>query len=324
MKMQGKSILITGGAGFIGSHLVDGLISKEPDSIVITSHSTGKMHNLDHAKNKFLKLKIIRQDASNYHAMKKLARDNNFDMVFNLAVIPLPASLIRPKWTFQKNIDITMCICEIARMGKIGKIIHFSSSETLGTAREIPMDEYHVAYSETPYAASKTACDHLIYSYHSTFEIKASIIRPFNVYGPRQKMGKYTALIPQTIKKALDNQPIIIYGDGRQTRDYIYVTDVVKGAIAAAESENIDGEIINIASGKEITVNQVVNEVINCLGKRSEIVYKNKRPGDVARQVADISKAERLLKFKPGMPFNKGIKITTDWYKNNRKFWSGH
>ena len=323
MKLKGKFILVTGGAGFIGSHLVDGLISKEPESIVIiTSSSIGKIHNLVNAQNKFRKLKIIKQDASNYNSMKKITQENNFDFVFNLAVIPLPASLIKPKWTFQKNVDITMCICEIARTDKLGKIIHFSSSETLGTARKIPMDEDHAGYSETPYAASKTACDHLIYSYHSTFGIKASIIRPFNVYGPRQKMGKYTALIPQTIKKALDNEPITIYGDGKQTRDYVYVTDVVKGAIAAAESENTDGEIINIASGKEITVNKVVNEVINCLGKKSEIVYKNKRQGDVARQVADISKAERLLQFKPDMPFNKGIKITTEWYKNNRKLWS--
>ena len=321
MRLKGKSILVTGGAGFIGSHLVDGLISKEPESIVITSSSAGNMRNLAGAQNKFRKLKLIKQDASNYNAMKKITQENNFDFVFNLAAIPLPASLIKPKRTFQKNVDITMCICEIARTDKIGKIIHFSSSETLGTARKIPMDEDYAGYSETPYAASKTACDHLIYSYHRTFGIKASILRPFNVYGPRQKTGKYAALIPLTIKKVLDNEPVTIYGDGQQTRDYIYVTDVVKGAIAIAESENTDGEIINIASGKEITVNKVVNAVVNCLGKKSEVIYKNERPGDVRRQVADISKAERLLQFKPDVSFNEGIKITAKWYKNNREFW---
>lgn len=318
MKLKGKSILVTGGAGFIGSHLVDELISKGPENIVVVASSVEKSGNLANAKNKFRKLKIINEDASNYNAMEKIAQNNNFDFVFNLAVIPLPVSLIEPRQAFQKNVGIAMCICELARNGKIGKIIHFSSAETLGTAKRLPMDENHAAYPETPYAASKAACDNLVYSYHRTFGIKASIPRLFNVYGPRQNIGKYAALIPMAIRKALDNETVVIQGDGRQTRDYIYVADAVKGVIAIAESENTNGEIINIASGKEISVNKAVREIMNCLGKRAKITYTSERPGDVRRQVADISKAKKLLKFKPIVSFSEGIKATVEWYRNCR------
>jgi UDP-glucose 4-epimerase len=190
MSLKNKSILVTGGAGFIGSHLIDRLIKEDPKKIVIVDNFfLGKKANLNEAVKHYPELKVYNQDASDYIEMAKIMKNESIDVVFNLAVIPLPTSLTKPRWTFEQNINIALSTCELARNGFFNTLIHFSSSEAYGTCEYAPMDESHPLNSATPYAASKASSDQLIFSYCNTFGIDAAIIRPFNNYGPRQNEG---------------------------------------------------------------------------------------------------------------------------------------
>ena len=183
----------------------------------------GKEENLDEAAVSRPDLEIFRLDASDLAAMRDLVEKQKIEVVFNLAVIPLPTSLDYPVWTVNTNIGIALTFCELARTHNIETLIHCSSSEAYGSAESIPMNEDHPVNPQTPYAASKLAGDELVLSYVRTFNIDASVVRPFNNYGPRQNPGRYAGIIPIVVKKLKTNQPIEIFGDGEQTRDYIFV-----------------------------------------------------------------------------------------------------
>src|SRR3989338_9724690 len=201
MNLRSKTVVVTGGAGFIGSHLVDRIIDENPEKIfVLSNYFLGKQSNLSEAISRFKNLEIVKIDVGDHELVKHFFENNNVDVVFNLAVIPLPTSLELPSWTFSKNVNITSNICEMARQDKFKTLIHFSSSEVYGTSRYAPMDEKHPLEAETPYAASKVASDSLVLSYNRTFNIDCSIVRPFKNYGPRQNAGKYAAIIPLTIR----------------------------------------------------------------------------------------------------------------------------
>ncbi len=314
-KLKNKSVLVTGGAGFIGSHLVDMLIQEKPASIVVVDNLfLGKESNITDAKSNFDNLKFYNQDASNYDKMDAILRSENIDVVFNLAVIPLPTSLIRPKWTVDINIQITSALCELLREEAFETLIQCSSSESYGSAEYAPMDEKHSLNPTTPYAASKTASDHVVLSYNKTFDIDAGIICPFNNYGPRQNERRYAGIIPTTVRRITDGKHPIIFGDGEQTRDYIYVKDTADALISSYKSKESRGKIINIGSGKEITMNNLVKSICEEMNYKEEIIYKTSRIGDVRRHCADISLAKKLLNFTPETEFKDGIKETVEWY----------
>ena len=318
MNLKNKAVVVTGGAGFIGSHLVDRIIDENPEKIlVLSNYFLGKQSNLSEALSRFENLEIAKIDVGDPELVKHFFDNNNVDVVFNLAVIPLPTSLEVPSWTFSKNVNITSNICEMARHDKFKTLIHFSSSEVYGTSRYVPMDEKHPLEAETPYAASKVASDSLVLSYSRTFNIDCSIVRPFNNYGPRQNAGKYAAIIPLTIKRIMNNDDLIIYGDGEQTRDFIYVKDTADATIKVFNSSNSRGKVINVASGKEISMNKIVKTITALMNYNKEIIYKDARPGDVRRHLADISLAKQLIEFEPKASFEEGIKETVEWYKKN-------
>jgi len=320
MSLRNKSALVTGGAGFIGSHLIDRLIKEDPKKIVIVDNFfLGKKANLNEAIKHYPELKVYNQDVSDYIKMAKIMKNESIDVVFNLAVIPLPTSLTKPRWTFEQNINITLSTCELARNGFFDTLIHFSSSEAYGTCEYAPMDENHPLNSTTPYAASKASSDQLIFSYCKTFGIDAAIIRPFNNYGPRQNEGNYAGVIPLTIKRILNGEPPVIYGDGKQTRDYLYVTDTANAAVDIYGNKNTRGKVLNIASGKEISIETLIKMIAECLEYNKPISYEQSRPGDVRRHVADICLAEELINFKPIVSFEEGLESTIEWYKKNLK-----
>lgn len=318
MSLRNKSVMITGGAGFIGSHLVDQLIQQGTEAITIVDNFfLGKERNLKEAKNKRKDLKIYVQDIADQEAMNKILQDEGTDVVFNLAVIPLPASLEKPAWTYTQNSNMALTICELARQGLFKTLIHFSSSEAYGTSLSGPMDEDHPLNGTTPYAASKAAGDLLILSYCRTFGIDASIIRPFNNYGPRQNEGSYAGVIPITIANIMRGESPHIFGDGKQTRDYLYVTDTANAAIKMYECKNTREKVLNIASGKEISINYLVRLIAELMNFKGEIIYEPDRPADVKRHIANVYLAEDLIDFKPKVPFEEGMALTVDWYKNN-------
>ena len=321
MMVTGKNILVTGGAGFIGSHLVDALISERTKNLVVVDNLfLGKEENLSEAKRNFSNLHFIIEDAGNAEAMKSILGNYQVDTVFNLAVIPLPKSLEDPFWSIIENVRITTNICELGRQGFFEKLIHFSSSEAYGSAIQIPMTEDHPLIPSTPYAASKIASDYVALSYFKTFGLRTMIIRPFNNYGPRQNEGSYAGIIPIVIKKVQKGDPIEIYGDGQQTRDFIFVKETALATLELSKKEEAIGKTINLASGMETSINDLVNRMIKVLGVEDYPVHHTQsRPGDVRRHCGGVGLAKELIQFKPQTPLEEGLKETIDWYLKEKR-----
>lgn len=315
MSLKNRSVLVTGGAGFIGSHLVDRLVREEPERIVVVDNFfLGKESNLRDAQVSYPDLIVYHQDASDYEMMKEILMKEGVEVIFNLAVIPLPASLTKPRWSFEQNVDITLTICELAREDQFDTLINFSSSEAYGTSEYAPMDEKHPLNATTPYAASKAASDHLVFSYCRTFGVDASTIRPFNNYGPRQNEGSYAGVIPLTIKKILRGEPPVIFGDGKQTRDYLYVTDTADAAVRIYNHRSTRSHVLNIASGREISIETLIKAIADYMKSDLPIVYEKERPGDVRRHIANVYLAEDLIGFRPTVDLTDGLEKTINWY----------
>ena len=319
--LKGKNILVTGGAGFIGSNLVDRLLKEEPGSLVVVDNFfLGREKNLSAAMADQGRIAVYRLDAGNLAAMMHVVQKEKVDVLYNLAVIPLPTSLEYPSWTIDSNIQISLTGCELARMGAIKTLIHCSSSEAYGSAVYSTMDEAHPLAPTTPYAASKVAADHIVLSYIETFGIDACIVRPFNNFGPRQNPGSYAGLIPIVVNKVRSGEPVEIFGDGLQTRDYIYVRYTAESMIRVFESEATRGKVINVATGREITVNDLVSRLLTVLGAETHrVVHTAERPGDVRRHCGDTRLLKELTGFEPGPITDADLRETVDWYLGNPK-----
>jgi UDP-glucose 4-epimerase len=319
LTLQNKSILVTGGAGFIGSHLVDRLIEEQPkDLIVVDNFFLGNELNLAQAKKSFPNLEIIRMDASNLPAMLDIVKRNRVEVIFDLATIPLPTSLNFPNSTVLTNVGIAATVCELARMELIESLVHLSSSETYGSASYVPMDEKHPHNASTPYAASKSSADHIIQSYIKTFNIDATIVKPFNNFGPRQNFGSYAGIIPTVIKNSIRNYPIEIFGDGEQTRDFMFVAQTADSIVKIYSEVDCHRNIWNLGSGVEISVNKLVNDILQVMGKQNhELIFTAPRVGDVRRHCADMSKIREKLNLKVDGVNIENLSQTIDWYTKN-------
>lgn len=311
-----QSVLVTGGAGFIGSHLVDRLILENPKKIVIVDNFfLGNERNLADARIARPDLEVLRLDASNLAAMQDVVAQYEIDTVFDLAVVPLPTSLTYPHWTMQTNIGITSTFCEIARRGLINRLVHMSSSEAYGSGRYVPMDEDHPHDAITPYAAAKSAEDHIIRSYVRTFGIDATVIRPFNNYGPRQNPGSYAGIIPIIVQRVLTGQPIDIHGDGEQTRDFTFVRDTADLTVAIHEDPACRGAELNVATGVGTSVNELVARILSIMNAVDHpIVHTEERPGDVRRHVADVSRLVSMIGRQPAVLSEESLAETVEWY----------
>lgn len=316
MKLTGKSIMVTGGAGFIGSNLVDRIIKENPSNLVVVDNFfLGSQANLEDAFEICPDIKLLRLDASDLASMHQVVSDEKIEVVFDLAVVPLPTSLRYPAWTVTTNVGIAVTFCELVRLGAIQTLIHTSSSEAYGSANYVPMDEKHPLMGRTPYAASKGAADQVVMSYRRTFDINAAIVRPFNNFGPRQNPGTYAGIIPIVIQRVMKGKPIEIYGDGLQTRDYIYVRDTVEAMVRVYENEQTRGKIINVATGHEINMNELVQKLLEVMRVPNyPVVHVDPRPGDVRRHCGDIKLASELINFEPPVISYESLEETVSWY----------
>ena len=312
MIFKNKKILVTGGAGFIGSHLVDVFV-KNNNVIVIDDFSIGSEENLKLSK-KSGNLKIIRGDIRDLPTVTKAMA--GIDIVFHLAATGVRESLNNPFLVHQINVLGSLNLLFEAQKNNVERFVHISSSEVYGSASYIPMDEDHPLNPETIYGASKLAGEKYAFSYFRTYHFPTMVIRPFNTYGPRSHFeGPYGEVIPRFVIRALNNLPPIIFGDGEQTRDFTYVEDTVEGIIRASQEESLIGETVNIAFGKERSIKEVVEIVLKTLRKKNlKPVYQEKRPGDVRRHFADTRKAKKILKFSAKTTLEEGIKKYLDWF----------
>jgi UDP-glucose 4-epimerase len=311
-----SSALVTGGAGFIGSHLVDELLAAGVSRIhVLDDLSLGSQANLAGALAR-PEVELTVGDAADAEGLERIGTEEGpFDLCYNLAVIPLPHSLERPRENVDHNVTMTTAVCELGRSGAYRRLVQFSSSEVYGTALTVPMDERHPLHPHTPYAAAKAATDLVALSYATTFELDVVVVRPFNTYGERQNDGAYAGLIPAVVRAVLADEPVTIHGDGEQTRDMAYVLDTVQGTLAAAVAPDVLGQTFNLGAGAEVSVNELVRLLLEAMGRPEHpIVHGPPRPGDVRRLLADTRHAGERLGHLPSTPLEVGLGRTVDWY----------
>lgn len=313
--LRGRSVAVTGGAGFIGSHVVDRLVRERPERIVVIDDlSLGREANLVDARRAHERVRLYRSDASQLDQLRRIARRERVEILFSLATIPLPASHVRPARTVRVIVHLATAAAELARAGDVGSVIHCSSSEVYGSAVRLPMAETHPLGALTPYAAAKAAADLVVRSYWETFDIDAAIVRPFNTYGPRQNDRRYAGVIPATLRRIARRQAPVIHGHGRQTRDLTYVTDVADAIVGAYLQRSTRRRVLNVGSGRETTIADLVRALSEFAGSARPPIHDDARRADVSRQRADATAARKILGFRPRVPLEEGLARTVRWY----------
>ena len=306
--------LVTGGAGFIGSHITEELIKRGEKVRVLDNFLTGKKENLA----PFLAdIDLFEGDIRDYAQCQKAVK--GIDYVLHQAALPsVPRSVSDPIFSNEINITGTLNILTASKDEKIKSFVFASSSSVYGDDQRLPKKEGHEGNPLSPYALGKLTGEKYCRIFSQLYGFNTVSLRYFNIFGPRQDpTSEYAAAIPKFVTKILNNKQPIIYGDGEQSRDFTYVSNVVEANIIASTAENVAGEAFNIACGSRTTVNVLVDEIKTFLDKDIPSDYTDPLPGDVRHSHADISKAEELLKYKPLVTFNKGLEKTLSWYKEN-------
>ena len=322
MNLSNKKILITGADGFIGSHLVEKLVSLNYDVRALCLYNSFNSWGwIDHIDSNTKKnIEIILGDIRDPKSVDAACKD--IDIVLHLAsLIAIPHSYNSPYSYLETNAKGTMNIMESCITNKIEKIIHTSTSEVYGNLEKIPISEKTPIYAKSPYAATKIAADQIAHSYYSSFDLPVSIIRPFNTYGPRQSNR---AIIPTIITQLLNNNKTINLGALYPTRDFSYIDDTVNGFIAALKSDKSIGEVINIGSGYEISIEDLYDVICKLTNKSPKIHTEQTRvrpkQGEVYRLKANNKKAKELINWQPIYANKKGLieglKKTIEWFSN--------
>ena len=312
--MKKVKILVTGGAGFIGSHLTEKLLEAGHEVIVLDDFSAGSEENL-RTSLEFPKFKIMKGDVRSARTVEALVK--KADCVYHLAVKVLIVSLQRPRISHEVSDTGTFNVCMATRKSRVKRLVYISSSEVYGTAQYVPIDERHPLNPGTPYAAGKAAGEMYVRSFVNVWGIPAVIVRLFNTYGPRARKAAYSSVIPSFVDRCFTGKPPIVYGDGNQTRDFTYISDIVDGLVKAADCDDMIGDVVNVARGEEVSVNRIADIVLDLTGMEDKVnpIFKEARPGDTRQQVADISKARRMLHFKPEVSIEEGIEKYVEWRK---------
>ncbi|MDQ7026391.1 MAG: GDP-mannose 4,6-dehydratase [Anaerolineae bacterium] len=314
MSLAGQTVVVTGGAGFIGSMLVRLLLDSGATVRVVDNLVNGKHENLaDIANDERLTLHLV--DIRDTQPLKVLMEDAH--IVFNLAVLGVRHSLHSPHENHEVNATATLHMLSAAREVGVGRYVYVSTSEVYGTARTVPMTELHPTFPMTVYGASKLAGECYTRAFWETYRYPTVVVRPFNSYGIRSHHeGDSGEVIPKFLLRCMADKALIIFGDGRQTRDFTFVEDSARGILLAGTSDKAVGETINIGSNHEITINDLADTVKAVVGKaNAEIIHDEPRPGDVLRLYADSSKAGKLLGFEPRVTMTEGLQRLKAWYE---------
>lgn len=315
---KGKRVLVTGAGGFIGSHLAERLVALGAEvAAFVRYNAAGRRGLLDALPlPDQQKIEIIAGDLLDYDSVAQAASGR--DIIFHLAaIIAIPISYARPSLVIDNNVRSTMNVLQAARGSGAKRIVLTSSSEVYGTAQRVPIDESHPLEAQSPYAASKIACDKIAQSYHLSYSLPLVTLRPFNTFGPRQSAR---AIIPTIITQALTQNRIFL-GATHPTRDFNFVSDTVEGFIKIAEKPGIEGQVFHIGSGREISIGELADRITKLIGKDTQVIFDATRirpeASEVNRLICDASRAKAELGWEPQVSLDEGLRQTINWMGRN-------
>lgn len=316
MNWSHQTVLVTGAGGFIGSHLVERLVELGARTRALVRYNSFNSRGwLDHSRLRE-DIEIIPGDVRDLDGLRRAFQ--SVDIVFHLAaLIGIPYSYYAPLSYIRTNAEGTLNVLQSARDADVGMIVHTSTSEVYGTARQVPIDETHPLQAQSPYAASKIAADKLAEAFHLSFGLPVAIIRPFNTYGPRQSAR---AVVPTIVTQALNGSEVYL-GNLAPTRDFNYVADTVEGFVRVAECDEAIGRVINIGSGRETSIGHLAKTILRLLPKDVHIVRDDERVrpdgSEVYRLLADNRVARELLGWKPSVSLEEGLRLAIEWMREN-------
>lgn len=311
---SGRRVLVTGAGGFIGSHLAERLARAGAEVRAFVRYTSRGDHGWleDVAADAAQSIEVFRGDLANPEAVQGAM--SGCEAVFHLgALIPIPYSYRHPREFVTANVEGTLNVLEAARREEPARVVHTSTSEVYGTAQRVPIDEEHPLRPQSPYAASKVGADQLALSYQRSFGTPVVVARPFNTYGPRQSAR---AVIPTIATQALARD-VVELGATSPTRDFLYVEDTAAGIVACSEADGVDGEVVNLGTGSEISIGELAERILHLTGSEVSVSLDEERlrPADseVERLVADVTKARRLLDWEPRVELDEGLRQTIEW-----------
>lgn len=310
--MSRRTVVVTGGAGFIGSEVVRQLAAEGVSVIAIDNLVNGKRANLADVGGR---VTLVEQDIRNVAAYEPVLRDAG--VVYHLACLGVRHSVHSPVENHDVNATGTLRLLEACRTAGVPKFVYVSSSEVYGTAQRVPMTEDHPTFPCTVYGGSKLAGEAYTRAFHRTYGYPTVVVRPFNTYGPRSHHeGDSGEVIPKFLLRCLAGKPMIVFGDGTQTRDFTYVSDTARGIILAGTVAAAVGRTINLGSGVELTINDLAGTVTQITERPETAIHHDEpRPGDVLRLYADISQARSLLGYDVQVPLAEGLRQLLSWYR---------
>ena len=308
---DGKCVLVTGGAGFIGSHIVEELARQGGQVRVLDNLSTGKRENLQSPG-----LEIIEGDIRDLDVVRRAM--NGVDYVLHQAALPsVPRSIADPLTTNEVNVGGTLNVLVAARDAHVRRVVYASSSSVYGDNPALPKHEEMPTRPLSPYAVSKLAGENYCRAFNRVYGLQTVSLRYFNVFGPRQDpASQYAAVIPQFATRLLRGEPPTIYGDGTQSRDFTFVANVVQANLLACEKEQAIGQVMNVACGERYTLLDLYGQLEALTGVRLKPVFAEPRAGDVKHSLAAIDRARQALGYAPVVDWREGLRRTVEWYKD--------
>lgn len=303
--------LVTGGAGFIGSNLVEALLERGHRVRVLDNFSTGKRENLSPFQNQ---IDLIEGDIRSYHLVQQAVE--GVEVILHEAALPsVPRSINDPITTNEVNVIGTLNVLEAARKAGVRRVVYASSSSVYGNSPALPKDEDMVPNPLSPYAVSKLAGEKYCQVFSKIYGLETVALRYFNVFGPRQDPNsQYSAVIPTFIARMRNGGRPVIFGDGEQSRDFTYVANVVQANLLAASSDSDSGLVMNCACGERTTLNELVQHIAATTGRDPDAIYADPRPGDVRHSFANIDRAREHLGYEPTVGFAQGLRMTINAY----------